>query len=216
MVFGVFFSIIGVIACVIWGIDAYMAFYTWSSRIKVGRYKTVLEWLAKSEKVVTRWLKRTPTVKKKDNNRYIVLDMIKGEYRSSTIQSWQEAGLLMGIDDKDIQYKALEKHIDLKAGCWRNIPQEIDSAMLAFQLLKNSKNPSEIKPAMDEMVRLIESRCEDGYIWYRTYAKKNLYVDTIGLVCPFLVLYGKTYDAPQYIELGLNQKIGRASCRERV
>lgn len=205
MVFGVFFSIIGVIACVIWGIDAYMAFYTWSSRIKVGRYKTVLEWLAKSEKVVTRWLKRTPTVKKKDNNRYIVLDMIKGEYRSSTIQSWQEAGLLMGIDHKDIQYKALEKHIDLKAGCWRNIPQEIDSAMLAFQLLKNSKNPSEIKPAMDEMVRLIESRCEDGYIWYRTYAKKNLYVDTIGLVCPFLVLYGKTYDAPQYIELGLNQ-----------
>lgn len=205
MVFWVFFSTVGVIACVVWGIDAYMTFHTWSSRIKIGRYKTVEEWIEKSKKIAIKWLKKTPTVKKKDNNRYIIWDMIKGEYRSSTIQSWQEAGLLMGVRNPDIQNEVLKKHIDLKSGCWKKEPQEIDSAMLAFQILKDNKNPLEIKPAMNAMIQIIERRCENGYVWYRTYDKEHLYVDTIGLVCPFLILYGKTYNAPEYIELGLAQ-----------
>lgn len=201
----IFLAILGFVSSIIWAVDFYMMFSTWYSRIKIGRYKTVEDWIRKSERIVKKWIKKTPTVKKKDNSRYVLIDMLRGEYRSNTIQSWQEAGLLVGLEKVCVQENILPEFIEHKSGTWKNSPQEIDFAMLAFQFLKTHKNPLEIKPAMDEMIRIIDSRCQGEFLWYRTYDKNHLYVDTVGLACPFLVLYGKIYGLPKYMKFGLKQ-----------
>ena len=61
-------------------------------------------WNAKVFEITLKWLKNTPTIKLTDNNRLILIDIVKGNYKRSSIQSWQEAALLLGLN----QYEKAE------------------------------------------------------------------------------------------------------------
>ena len=210
---GCFIAILAVLfLCLInYGTD--LAFYLKNrlSRYHVGRW-TETAWRAAVERRAVHWLQKTPVVKITDNSRYILLDLLQGRYKSQTIQSWQKAALILGLlesDREDSRQKAGQYAIQLtdEAGNWRHRPTQVDCGMLSFALLRATENPDTIRKAMDYSAALIKACLrEEGMISY-TGSKNdpNRYVDTLGLCCPFLYLYGKTYHMPDFERIAVNQ-----------
>ena len=81
----------------------------WQSRIKIGRFSNDEVWKEKVKTIAVRWLKQTPTIKVTDNNRLIIIDILRGNYKRNTIQSWQEAALLLGLNE----YKSTTQNLSL-------------------------------------------------------------------------------------------------------
>ena len=177
-------------------------------RFHIGRWKKD-EWSIAIEKTTFRWLKRTPTFKITDNSRYILLDMMTGKYRNSTIQSWQKAALILGVGGcADVKKKlgakqAVKNYFDT-TGMWKKKPMRIDSSLLSYAVLRTVEDSQSIRLAMDYSLEIINSNLNNqGLISYT--GNKNdskMYVDVIGLTVPFLVAYAKNYNVPQYEELG--------------
>jgi len=90
-------------------------------------------------------------------------------------------------------------------GLWKEKPTNVDYAMLAYAILRIHPNPQQIKPAMDQVINIIDKHIgADNLIAYS--GKDSLrFVDTIGLVAPFLVLYANTYKQDKYAHLAFLQ-----------
>ena len=173
--------------------DIIYNFNIWQKRIHIGRWENIDDWENAIENRALKWLKRVPIVSQKGSNKYILLDIIKGNYKNSTIQSWQKAGLLMGLNS----------HL-----C--NIPKNdnIDIALLGYAILNNHPNLDEMKPQIDYIYsKIISTKGENDTIPYRHAIPHIRFVDTIGLVCPFLVKYGLTFNVPEAIALAEKQII---------
>lgn len=204
MILLILLAVVGICALGVFLVDFFVWFRTWSARIKIGRYTSVSDWITKAEKIANQWTKQMPTVKMTDSCRYILLDILKGKYRNSTIQSWQLAGLIAGLD-KSVVRNVVDTLIDPQTGKWIKKPTENDYALLAYEVMRRCPENQNIMPAMEEMAEVIRSRTDGDYVWYRDHTKGTLYVDTVGFVSPFLVLYGKKTDNSALIELGLQQ-----------
>lgn len=182
-------------------------------RYHIGRWDNSTQWEVAVVKKACKWIKHTPTVKSSDNTYYIILDLLKGEYHNATIQSWQIAGLVLGLIDysKGRDFDCFPDNFASKFisgdGEWKCDVNRVDYAMLAYVILKTASDPQKIYPAMKMMINVIEANlCSDGMISYSQGPKtKFRYVDTLGMVCPFLSLYGKIYKCPQYINLAVEQ-----------
>ena len=170
------------------------------------------DWKQAVEKRAMKWLVRTPTVKITDNSRYMLLDWLNGKYRSETIQSWQKAALILGLlESKSIESRQAARHtaeslID-STGNWKKAPVAVDSGMLSYAILKAVSDPWKVKAAMDFSIETIRNNInEEGMISY-TGGKDNpdMYVDTIGLVCPFLALYAKIFNASEWEDISFYQ-----------
>lgn len=204
-------GIIAVTALVFWSVDFYHYLVDRYCRYHIGRWPDMQTWQQAVTCRAVRWTIKTPTVKITDNNRYLLLDMLQGRYRSNTIQSWQTASLLLGLEHigtsqcKDAVQKAVGKLLD-KQGMFRIKPTNVDCGMLAYSLLK-SADAERIRPAMDFAAQVILSHvAEDGTLVYVNDVKSDeRYVDTVGLTCPFLACYGITYGKPEYVTLAVKQ-----------
>lgn len=180
-------------------------------RFHIGRWKKA-DWEAAVEKTARKWVEHTPTVKITDNARYMLLDFIHGKYRSKSIQSWQKAALILGLlesDDAVARSTAKQAALNLldKNGEWKKPPVAVDCGMLSYAILKAADDPQTVRSAMDFSRALIERNInEEGMISY-TGGKDNpeMYVDTIGLTCPFLALYAKVYGVSSCEEIAFNQ-----------
>lgn len=211
-----FFSIFLILFTSIFLIDAFLWFYTWQSRIKIGKFVNDEDWQKKVLNKSILWLQKTPTIKVTDNNRLIIIDILKGNYKKNTIQSWQEAALLMGISEQYSKTKntELQKQMDRfienkinSSGNWKTPPKEVDSAILAYAvMLAKKENLQRYKPAFDEIYAMIKTKIgEDGTVMYRTHVKDYRFVDTVGFICPFLMNYGLQFQVKEAAELSLKQ-----------
>lgn len=204
-------GIIAGAALVIWGVDFYQYLVNRYCRYHIGRWPDTQAWHQAVTRRAIHWTVKTPTVKITDNNRYLLLDMLQGRYRSNTIQSWQTASLILGLEHigtplcKDAVQKAAGKLLD-KQGMFQVKPTNVDCGMLAYSLLK-STDAERIRPAMDFAAQLLLSRvAEDGTLVYVNDVQSDeRYVDTVGLACPFLACYGVTYGKPDYVSLAVRQ-----------
>ena len=196
-------------------IDFFPDFWIWQSRIKIGRYTNQKEWQKKILEKSLSWLNVMPKTKIKDENKFIVLDILKNKYTNKTLQSWQEASLLLGLNEAyqknenpKIKYEILKfvnSKID-KQGNWIVEPKEVDTALLAFAISEIPFLSREIKPALDSIYQLILSKIgEDGTIMYRNTTHNYRYVDTIGFICPFLTKYGIEFQKEEAIHLAVSQ-----------
>lgn len=184
-----------------WLLDRYCRFH-------IGRWPDPRKWEEAVCRVARKWVRKTPTVKITDNSRYMLLDMLNGRYRSQSIQSWQTAAVILGLLGKgelETVRSVTSGYLD-RSGNWRKAPVAVDSSMLAYSILKAAEDPQDVKPAMDFMISLIKRNIgKDGTIAYTNSADPNRYVDTLGLVCPFLTLYANTYRCPEYEALACDQ-----------
>lgn len=207
---------IGVLILLVAAVDAYPVLRDWTGRIHIGRYRDSGRWREKIAEKGTEWINRTPTIKLTDNSRLILLDMLAGNYSRSQIQHWQEGALLLGFseskrnrDDAGLE-KKMQRYFDATfddSGAWREKPRFVDAGLLAYGVMKVAgKDASRFRPAMDEVWRLISEHIgEDGTVQYRKSMPNYRYVDTIGFICPFLVLYGATFGKKECIDLAVKQ-----------
>ncbi len=171
------------------GFDLALFFYEWQARIHIGRWNNRLEWQKAIESKARKWLNRPPTVKLTDNNHWVLCDILRGKYRNKTIQSWQEAGLLMGFGKEESAQYAIKK-TDRKTGKWRRNPTHIDEALLAYILKKNGVLPFEAEKAILSL--LMSTKGAQKTLPYRFVIPDIRFIDTIGMVVPFLFLCGET------------------------
>ena len=209
-------SLLITIAVVVILIDIVPTFLTWLSRIHIGRYNDIQIWNKSITDIGIKWLNKTPKIKVTDNTRLVVIDMLKGNYTRNTIQHWQEASLLLGLneylknnDDEKVKH-SIEKFLSSKfnnESQWKNKPKHVDGAILAYSVMQlNFIDIDKYKLAFDYIWELIQGLIgEDGTVKYRNFMNYYRYVDTIGFICPFLVCYGKRYNKPECIELSIKQ-----------
>ncbi|MDO4168371.1 MAG: glycoside hydrolase family 88 protein [Lachnospiraceae bacterium] len=193
ILFCTFFTIV----LIFLGVDFYFYIVNRYCRFHIGKWDDNEKWKNAVYKIAKKWSKRTPTVKITDNSRYILLDIMNGKYRSSSIQSWQNAAIILGLFESNevVARNALKRFID-ETGNWKKNPVAVDAGMLSYAILKVTDNTDMIRPAMDYMLDLIMKNTDKNKIISYTGGTDNpeRYVDTIGLVCPFLALYAQIYE----------------------
>lgn len=197
-------------------IDVIPILFTWLSRIHIGRYSNRDVWSTSITDAGRTWLNKTPKIKVTDNTRLIVIDIIKGNYTKSDIQYWQEGALLLGLGEylKNHKDENVKNEIDIylsknlnSDGTWRNTPQHVDGALLAYSIMKlDFIDIDKYKKAFDQILKIIKDHIgEDGAVQYRKFMEEYRYVDTIGFICPFLIAYGNRYQDNECIDLAIKQ-----------
>lgn len=197
-----------VAAAAIFAVDGFFWLIDRYCRFHIGRWPDQQAWEDAVYRIAKKWSRKTPTVKITDNSRYVLLDMLSGRYRSQSIQSWQNAAIILGLwekGDHDGARASAARFLE-STGNWRKPPVAVDACMLAYAILKTAEDTAAVKPAMDFMISLVERNTdEQGLIAYTNKHDPNRYVDTIGLVCPFLALYSRVYHCPRYEALAFSQ-----------
>lgn len=193
-------------------IDIVPIIYTWIARIHIGRYNDKKQWENVLINRSIKWLNNTPKIKVTDNTRLTVIDRLKGNYTKSAIQHWQQAALILGLNESeytkaevnDAINKYLNLHFDSN-GQWKEKPKFVDCAILSYAVMKLDKN-NKYKQSYDYTYNLIKELLgEDGTVKYRKSMPDYRYVDTIGFICPFLIRYGVKYNDEQAIEISIKQ-----------
>lgn len=160
------------------GVDVVVGLHEWSSRIHIGRWNDRGKWKMAIEKRAKLWLRHTPVVRRTAQSRLVLLDMLTGKYRSFAIQTWQVAGLLLGVDEVSAR-EYVQSHQQLLT-LKEVFPEDF---LLAYSLKKYGLlTPEQEKKVLSSCQALKE----DGTIYYRPWVKNLRFVDTLGMVLPFL------------------------------
>ncbi len=200
---------------VIIAIDCIPQFYTWQSRIHIGRIINQNLWRNRVIQKSLFWLKKTPKIKLTDNNRLIIIDILNGNYKRNAIQYWQQAALVLGLTACYKKTKNKQCQIEVNAflksnflnGSWKVQPTELDSVIIAYSVLNIEWiKQDDYKIAFENSYQLILDLVgKEGTVAYRENKANYRFVDTIGFICPFLVLYGLKFNKPQAIDLAIKQ-----------
>lgn len=185
-------------------------FLNWIGRIKIGSITDDEQWLEAVKNINRKWMTGgTPKLVKDENKKLQLVEKIRNINRISPTCYWQEAALLKAADEDDKSGAAdlEERFIDLSTGEWIVNPVNIDAAMLAYEMMSNEGiDNNEIEPAMNYTAQMLKSLYEKyGSIPYNENAADIRFVDTVGMVCPFLIRYALTYKKEEYIEIAINQ-----------
>ncbi len=179
MILSLILSFIGIVAIIFTFIDGFISFNEWQQRIHIGNWKDREIWQKAVEKKAKEWLLHSPTVRISDQNRLLLFDILCGKFRSKTIQSWQDAGLLLGLDDADAKL-----YIKTHSSLFQS--KNYDIALLAYALKK--KNALTVNHENEIKKLFVEYSKNKKTIPYRNHIPHIRFVDTIGLVCPFLYI----------------------------
>lgn len=189
-------------------------FMNWVGRIGTGKVADDAEWLENVREINMNWVsKGAPKVPYDENKRLKLIDTVKNFGSISTVAYWQEAALLKaatkkcGSDVKDDVNDLVIRFIDDITGEWKKTPDRIDAAILAYEMMSNEfVNTDDIRPAMDYIARMLKELYDEyGFIPYNKNDPKTRLVDTVGMVCPFLIKYALRYNKPEYLDIAVEQ-----------
>lgn len=164
--------------------------------------------LKAAKAIVSRWLlKGVPVVPRVADKRLTIIERAKGTYKPKAIQSWQEAAVLLAANELELEEaKAfIYKKIDKQTGRWLQPPSKVDEAYFAFAALCSPKIEKDfLKAAMDETAELLleKYRAFSGIPYSENQDLR--FVDTIGLVCPFLMKYSIVYNNDEAMEAAIS------------
>lgn len=194
------------------GFDFLDSFINWLGRIKIGTITDDHEWKQATEKVIDRWLDGyTPKVPTNANKRLKLISTVKNIGKVESTDYWQKAAVIkaassLGDRDEGV-FRILDEFIDTESGKWTKTPERIDCAMLAYELLCCDYVDNKlIRPAMDYVADFIERLYnENGTVPYNENEKDVRFVDTVGMICPFLMKYAIAYNEPRFVDIALDQ-----------
>ncbi len=195
-------------------IDIVPAGRRWFSRIHIGQWSNLEEWQCAVEEVLLKQLKKVPVVPISDNTRFTVIERIKGTYKSRNLQNWQQAVLLLGANklfDRKGVSRQVQEFIDLKinsgSGEWIEWNNKADSALLAYAILSSPVcDKQKVKPAMRQVAEMLTDLADKyGTVPYNLSVPNIRFVDTIGMICPFLFMYGQVYSSEREITTARRQ-----------
>lgn len=183
-------------------IDAYCKY-----KVKIS-HRLLKQWIDRNEweeKVINcgnKWVKKMPIVRLNDNERLIILDIIKKRYKHSSLQGWQYASLIDGIccyNKSLIINNNFQKYI--------NKIKEIDEGYLLYVLWQNKLvQYSNLEDSLSQFFNVLRERIRtNGTIEYREGFKNICLSDTIAFACPLLIKYGEYIGEVKYIDLAMKQ-----------
>lgn len=203
--------IVLLIALIILGFDYLDIFLNWLGRIKIGSIVDREAWLVATHGVIDRWLESgTPELPVNENKKFKLVTLIKNFKKIDSTAYWQDAAVLKAAgateNGEEGAFALFERYIN-ESGEWIVPPQKIDCAMLAYEMLCNKTiDNKRIRPAMDYVADyLYELYDEFGTVPYNTNVKNVRFVDTIGMICPFLIKYALVYNKPEFVDVALAQ-----------
>ena len=172
-------------------------------RMKIGTLKGD-DWFAAATDTAVKWSEKgLPSVPRVAGQRLTVVDRLNKTYKSETIQSWQTGSVLMSLNEiaPEVAKQSALKYLNPDTGEWVSFIDRVDSAFLAYSILSNPYIDKEfIKPAMKATADMLLGEYDRyGSVPY-TKNSDHRYVDTVGLVCPFLVKYSLVYDDKKAME----------------
>ncbi len=172
-------------------------------RMKIGTLKGD-DWFAAATDTAVKWSEKgLPSVPRVAGQRLTVVDRLNKTYKLETIQSWQTGSVLMSLNEiaPEVAKQSALKYIDPQTGEWVSFIDRVDSAFLAYSILSNPCIDKEfIRPAMKAAADMLLGEYDRyGSVPY-TKNSDHRYVDTVGLVCPFLVKYSLVYDDKKAME----------------
>jgi len=183
-------------AAAIAAVDAVPLLLRWLSRIHIGQWSGKEEWTAAAQKALLNMAKTTPRIPATENERLTFIERVKGVYHSSRLQLWQEAYILAalnGLPPSEQRDALIERMIAkrMDGGEWIAAPDSPDCAAFAWAVLVSPLYSEQLAGgAMRETADyLIKASGESGTVPYNTAAPGIRYVDTVGMVCPFLAQY---------------------------
>lgn len=185
-------------------------------RKNIGNFSTKNEWLQLVLKRTSEWVTKMPQVQISDNAYFVLLEKLKGSFTNQELSAWQKGGLLLGLgeyigskpNDSRVrdQISMSLKQLFNENKEWRIEPNQVDYAILAYAMMKLPQYDSSYKKAMDQVVDEIIKRCsEDGTVSYRSSIPRYRLVDTVGMICPFLIRYGQEEHRDDLVDLGIKQ-----------
>ena len=177
----------------------------------MGTFKSAEDWFCAANKTAEKWLENgVPTVPRNAEKRLRIIDYLKGEYKVDAIQHWQEGSLLLALNETGSE--SAEKFADKALSDGSSFKSDrVDTAMLAFAVLCSEKtDKNEIRPQMDAAADvLLKKYRRTGGIPYNK-DDDVFFVDTVGLVCPFLIRYAFEYGSEEAFEAAVKTIIGYA------
>lgn len=213
--FAVFFIVIGILTAIILAYDCFHRFNNICRRMGIGGFETHESWKSAVDNKTLEWFKKTPVVISGGDHRLILLHKILNARHKKSVQMWQIGGILLGVSAFLAQNIGTELSVLIEQSFYRRFIEDnkwldqtgkIDNALIAYALLKMPFYKESYRPVMDKAVdSILYNLQEDGTIAYRKENKDIRLVDTIGMICPFLALYGVHYKKEEMIELALKQ-----------
>ena len=153
-------------------------------RIHIGRWPDRQVWQKKIEKKSRAWIKRPPVVPDSDNVRF------RSRKTNENIQSWQYAGLLLGLDRP-----AANLFINSHSRILTTAPS-VDKALLLYVLHKRGVLSKEQLRVFAQGLDIQKGNT----VPYRPFLQDVRFVDAIGLLSPFFVACGMEERALAQIE----------------
>lgn len=171
-------SILGLFSLIVISIDISLAINEWQSRIFIGHWNNRELWEKAVEKKTRRWLRKTPTIRKSDNTRFIIIDILRGNFRTKEIQAWQDAGLILGLE-----YADAKQYLKQHAALFQDKEYVAENLLLAFAIKRHNLLA---KSYETKLLNQIAAFKDAGTLYYRPWVKDVRFVDTIGMIVPFL------------------------------
>ncbi len=199
----VFVSVLLLVCLCFFAADIVPIFSAWLKRIHIGRYTDKNVWRDSAKRIAEKYIRKMPPVPVTDKTHYTLIPKLKGEYYNFDFNTWQVAALLMALSDSD-QARADASRFFAKED-WKNIGYKPGTAMLFYAMLvAGFDNDEKLKAAMSDYVAKVVAAADEKTLPYNV-ERKERFVDTLGMVCPFLIKYHQVYGAPELLELAKRQ-----------
>ncbi len=185
-------------------------------RKAIGQFKTETSWEKAVRDICCKWSVSMPKVQVSDNQHFVLLEKLSRRFYTKELQAWQRGSVMLGLAEyingnpedqktKDI-FKDIINVIFDENYNWRDQVRNIDYAVLAYSIMKFPQYDDTFYRAMEKVVNIILDHIgEDGTILYRKSIPTYRLVDTLGMVCAFLVRFGELYNRPELVNLAIKQ-----------
>ena len=181
-------------------VDAVPLLRRWLLRIHIGQWSGAEEWKTAVEKALLNMARTSPRIPATQHERLTFIERTKGIYYSDRLQLWQEAYVLAALNGfppseqrNALIRKMISKRFD--HGEWIAAPDSPECAAFAWAVLRSPLYSEQLAGgAMRETADyLAKTAGENGTVPYNTAAPGIRYVDTVGMVCPFLAEYSVAF-----------------------
>lgn len=199
----IFVSVLLMICLAVFAADAVPMITTWIKRIHIGRYTDKKVWYKSTEKIALKQIKKLPPAPITDRTAYTLLPRLKGEYFNKKFSVWQVACLLCVTKENPSAREAAYRFF-VKADL-TSCEYTPGTAMLLYALLESGfEKDKKVIAAAEDYVSKALAATQGGALPYNPDQKEH-YVDTLGMVCPFLIKFHQTYGCPEALELAKRQ-----------
>lgn len=199
-------------AAAVAAVDAVPLLRRWLSRIHIGQWSGQEEWQTAAQKALLNMARTSPRIPATEQERLTFIDRIRGVYYSSRLQLWQEAYVLAalnGFPPSELRDTLIEKMISkrFENGEWIAAPDSPECAAFSWAVLRSPLYSEQLAGgAMRETADyLIKAAGENGTVPYNKAAPGIRYVDTVGMVCPFLAEYAAAFGDSGALALCIRQ-----------